>query len=301
MASFYDTLSGSMPLSLPDPYGRDGTALMADAVVVHIDSVIDYWWEQNLYDEPLDVANFPNLTPRFEVLFFEKLLKKWAYKEHAGSPVPWEDTYWGRNARVEGLDLWYTGLIVEAIDLAEDLSSGASRYDNLREDLFIHIGDRAYEEDVRWCLDVHLVGRRSFSSSPYFWPFAPLVQWLLPVRADGTPEPHMSGRPATLMSYPYVPDTLDLTLQRRFADAAITYLLPGLFAMAAMNSQETRLVSTGKHYNPRGRSYNLDFSELERSLDGVGKTPEFGLARAMNVCRDRFRQDKQKRKGRERP
>lgn len=301
MASFYDTLSGSMPLTLPDPYGRDGAALMADAVVIHVDSVIDNWWESNLYDEPLDIANYPNLTPRFEVVFFEQLVKKWAYKPHGTSPLPWEDPYWGRNARIGGADLWYTGLVVEAIDLAADTRSGASRYEALREDLFVHLGDRAYEGDVRWCLDVHLVGRRSFTSSPYFWPFAPLVEWLLPVRADGTPAPHMSGRPATLVSYPYVPASLDEPLQRRFADAAITYLLPGLFSMAAMNSQETRLRSTGKGYNPRGRAYDLDISELKRSLNRIGKADEFGLARAMNVCRNRFRQDKQKRKGRERP
>lgn len=290
MGSFYDCFSRyGLPFGVEAPYGRAVDEALVGATVVHVDSALDYWYLETPEEERIEVADYPNLTPRFAVSLLERMCKDRYFDGQAPSHLPWEDPLWARG-------MWHTGLLFEAIDLAQDLRSGAEGYEDLREDLAEHIGDRAYEEGVRWCLNIYLMGENRMNGVP----LGPLVNWLLPVRSDGSPEPHISGRPATLMTCPITPDTTEYWGKRAFGDAALTYLLPALFAFTALNSPDVRLVATGKGYKPRGRSYNLDLVRLKERLNAEGKAKEFALGRAMHVCRNRFFRPEHRRKGGER-
>jgi hypothetical protein len=279
LASIYEALRwhGSS-LEVPHPYGRPFDELLSKATVVHVDSALDYWFFGTPPEEYFDIADFPNLAPRFGTLFIERREKWWAFNETVERPVRSEDRLWRHG-------LWHTGLLFEALDLGEDLRSGGSAYEELREALAVHIADRAYDEEVRWCLNIYLAGANPIN------PVAegPLINWLSPVTADGSAEPHMTGRPSTLISYPLVGDVGASAAQRAWVDAALSYLLPALFGVTALNSPEARLIPAGRGCGgPRGRTYDLDIDGLKTTLNDVGKAELFGLQRALHVCRDLF-------------
>lgn len=278
MGYIYDDLihNGGMPYKFPDvPSGRTPDKVLSEAAVVHVDQAFDYY-EMGTPDEKyIDVGDFPNLAPRFRALFIERRLPK--YLVFDGEPLSsYQDPRWWQGG-------WYSGLLFDCVSLNKDPVVTRAGRKNLRHTLAQQCGENAYSKDVRWCLSVYLV-----CASPYGGPTeGPLVNWLLPIKKDGSIQPNITGERPTLISMAMAPEAKELAMQRSYVTSALVYLLPTLFAFSAINSPESRLAPAD---GSRNKIFDLDISQLKDDLDTAGKAnqPGFGLRRALTTCRSSF-------------
>lgn len=279
MVWLYETLVHSgTSIQAPDlPCGRTVDEILTKAKLVHADLPLIYYHEETP-DEDVKIEPFPNLAPRFRTFFIERRLT-WRTVGSQKAPLPsWKDPAWRKGE-------WVSGMLFDAIDLRDDPLVGPAGRETLREFLSGVAGEGAYDEDVRWCLTAYL-----FCVNPgYPMPEGPVVYWLLPVREDGSVKPNLTGEAPTLVGIPLAPGLETLSAQSEYADAALAYLLPGLFVATVMNSPLTRLVPVGKgEAGPRGRTYDLDTDRLKQVLNEKGNAQQFGLCHALLKCRDHF-------------
>lgn len=275
MGYIYDDLiTHGMPYKVTGvPSGREPDKVLSEATVVHVDQVFDYYNRETPDEEYIDIGDFPNLVPRFRALFIERRLPNCLV--FGGEPLPSSQDQRWRQGR------WYAGMLFEGVNLRKDPVVSRSGRRNLREVLSEQCGEAAHSEDVRWCLNVYLV-----CASPYGGPIeGPLVNWLLPIKQDGSIQANITGEGPTLISIPLVPEVEELAMQRAYVNSALAYLLPALFAFSTINSPVSRLISAEES---RNNIFDLELGQLKDDLDTKGNAGQFGLRRALTACRSSF-------------
>jgi hypothetical protein len=246
------------------------------AKVVHAGEALDYYsfgtpTRESVEDESIFVTDFPTLKPPFDTFFVEHGRRGGELALYLGDrssvdEFHWETGLWQYGCLVDCVDLWYVGT-------SPVLGSG------IREMVSWHCGDEAYSPRLRWLVCVYL-----FAASPLDKRVRGFLKsWGLPIRQDGSILPEMSGSKGAVLTKLHHPDADAARATRIEYDSTTVrcYLLPTLFAVTAMNSPHTRLITT---VSPEGTIHDLRAVRLIKILDFAGNAQEFGLKRAMSTC-----------------
>jgi hypothetical protein len=254
------------------------------AKVVHAGEALDYYsfgtpTQDLITDERIHVTDFPTLRPPFATFFVEHGRTGEELIAYGGDRATVDEFHWEAG-------LWHYGCLFDCVDLWDggtDLSVGSG----IREMISWHCGEEAYSSWLRWLACIHL-----FAASPLDYPPNKKVRgflksWYLPINHDGSILREMSGSKGAVLTTLHHPDPKASRITRIEYDSTTVrgYLLPTLFAVSAMNSPHTRLITT---VSPAGTVHDLRAARLIKILDFAGKAQEFGLRRAMYACSRHF-------------
>ncbi len=261
------------------------------AKVVHAGEALDYYsfgtpTQDLIGDERINATDFPTLRPPFATFFVEHGQTGGELVAYSGGRAIADELHWESG-------LWHYGCLVDCVDLW-DGGTNPSLGSGIREMVSWHCGEEAYSSRLRWLACVYL-----FAASPLDGPTNKRVRgflksWYLPINYDGSILREMSGSKGAVLTTPHHPDPNAARITRKEYDYTTVrgYLLPTLFAVSAMNSPHTKLVTTA---SPTGTVHDLRAARLIKILDFAGKAQEFGLRRAMHTCGRHF---SRRRKGR---
>lgn len=260
------------------------------ATVIHAGEALDYYsfdtpTQDTIKDECMYVADLPTLRPPFATFFVEHGRLPLEVFAYSGGREFWDKLHWETG-------MWHYGCLVQCVDL--QAANNLPLHSGIREMVSRYCGPEAYSSRMRWLVCIYL-----FAASPLDGPSSKrlqgyLKQWYLPVRHDGSVLREMSGSKAAVLTTAYHPDRHATRIARIEYDATAVrcYLLPTLFAIAAMNSPHTKLDTT---VSPAGVIHHLRAARLIKILENVGKAQEFGLRRAIQICKRYFARRRKER------
>ena len=274
MGIVYDKIMSAGALAAPPPASSEEVAghlfgLLRRSVVIDADYTMRYFRTETSDDPDFLPSDVPNLRPPFAVSFIDE------------DTVPSE----GAEATEAGRLVADTGVIVHgfllnAVDLRDPRLSPTAD-EQARYWLNIACGPKAYGGDIRWALFVYL-----FEANPEEELVnGPLINWLLPLKDDGSIELDSGGYDPALISVPQVGTLEEAVLREEFAAAVHGALLSALFVVGAINSPLTDLRPITRH---PGQQYVLTADRLTSKLDSVGQARTAGLAHALLACREHF-------------
>ena len=250
------------------------------AKVVHAGEALDYYsfgtpTQDEIGDERICVTDFPTLSPPFATFFVEHGRTADELVLHDGDRAPVDEFHWEAG-------LWHYGCLFDCVDLW-DVGTNRSLGSGIREMISWYCGEEAYSPRLRWLACVYL-----FVASPLDRRVKGFLKsWGLPIRHDGSILHEMSGSKGAVLTTPHHPDANAARITRKEYDVTTvrSYLLPTLFAVSAMNSPHTRMITT---VSPTGTVHDLRTARLIEILDSVGKAQELGLQRALSTCGGHF-------------
>ena len=268
-----DTAAGSLVVSVR-PEG------ILNAKVVHAGEALDYYsfgtpTQDLIKDERIEVTDFPTLKPPFATFFVEHGRTGGELVFFKGDRASVDKYHWENG-------LWHYGCLVDCVDLWDDATKPILG-PRIREMAYWHCGEEAYSPELRWLVCLYL-----FAASPLDRRVKGFLKsWGLPIRHDGSILHEMSGSKGAVLTTPHHPDANATRITRKEYDVTTvrSYLLPILFAVSAMNSPHTRLITT---VSPTGTVHDLRAAHLIEILDSVGKAQELGLRRALSTCGGHF-------------
>lgn len=252
-------------------------AMIYQAKVVHAGSVLDYFERSPLETLPegIEIVDFPNLRPPCNTLFVEHGAPPALVMTSDPDPESFGDTLFEDGC-------WRHGCLIRSVDL-EDEGVSPSQIEWMRKTFARFCGDKAYTGQLRWVVAAYLFGASPLDGVVH----GPLVSWFLAIREDGSVEREMSGWDAAIIGIPNARPDAAHVAQRKYEEiASAQYLSPTLFAIATMNSPHTKAQPI---FTPgSGIVYELNADRLQKILNVAGNAQDFGLRRAMQICKRHF-------------